>query len=89
VILSGLRVPYERFTPYSTQFAPRDELAARHAMVYRFFRTRDTSEAQAIARELQARFVCLYQHDRLRFPDRSWLAPILVEEDARCYRVRR
>jgi hypothetical protein len=89
VILSGLRVPYERFTPYSTQFAPRDALAARHAVVFRFFRTRDTSEAQAIARQLGASFVCLYEHDRLRFPDRSWLEPVHDEKDAHCYRVRR
>ena len=35
VVLVGRRVPYERFTPYLTQFASRADLEARHELVYR------------------------------------------------------
>jgi hypothetical protein len=88
VILTGQRVTYERFTPYSTQFAPKEQLAARHAAVHRFFRTRDAGEARTIAQQLGARFVCLYENDRLRFADTAWLEPVYEEKEARCYRVR-
>lgn len=73
VVLVGRRVTYERFTPYLTQFAPRPVLEARHATVHRFFRTRDAAEAEAIVRELGARFVALNGPDRLRFePPPQW-----------------
>jgi hypothetical protein len=73
VILVGRRVPYERFTPWLTQFAPAAELEARHEVVFRFFRTSDPEEATAIARSLGARYVVLYGADRVRFD-----APALV-----------
>ena len=41
VVLAGRRVTYERFTPYLTQFASKADLEARHATVFRFFRTRE------------------------------------------------
>ena len=44
VILIGRRVPYERFTPYLTQFAPREALERRHETVFRFFRTHDRAK---------------------------------------------
>lgn len=87
VVLIGRRVPYERFTPWLTQFAPREALEARHEAVYRFFRTLDPGEALLIARELGARFVCLYDADRLRFQTEGVLEPIYEEPEARAYRI--
>lgn len=83
VILIGRRVPYERFTPYLTQFATRDELERRHETVFRFFRTADAAEARSIAQSLGARFVCLYGADRLRF-DTGPLPVVHSEDGARC-----
>jgi hypothetical protein len=87
VILIGRRVPYERFTPYLTQFAPREALERRHETVFRFFRTADRSEALSIARGLDARFVCLYGHDRLRFDTAAVLEPVHMEPEARCFLI--
>jgi hypothetical protein len=78
VILAGRRVPYERFTPYLTQFASRKALEARHLEVYRFFRTGDRDEALEIARSLEARFLALYGHDRVRFYRIRYDAPSLT-----------
>jgi hypothetical protein len=88
VILAGRRVPYDRFTPYLTQFASREALEARHLQVYRFFRTRDRGEALAIARSLGARFLALYGHDRVRFETSGVLEPLHEEPGARLYRIR-
>jgi len=85
VVLFGRRVPYERFTPYLTQFAPRAELERRHETVYRFFHTADASEAMAIARDLNARFLCLYGADKVRFNTTALLAPLRQEPEGRCY----
>jgi hypothetical protein len=87
VILIGRRVPYERFTPYLTQFATREDLERRHETVFRFFRTTDASEALAIARGLDARFVCLYGPDRLRFDTAAVLEPVHEEAGARCFLI--
>jgi hypothetical protein len=87
VILIGRRVPYERFTPWLTQFASASVLEARHEVVYRFFRTEDRSEAMTIARGLGARYVALYGADRLRFDPAGWLVPVHEEEGARVYRL--
>ena len=86
VILIGRRVPYERFTPYLTQFAPRLALEERHGVVYRFFQTTDRDEALAIARTLGARFLALYGRDRVRFDTAGVLAPVHEEPEARVYR---
>jgi hypothetical protein len=85
VILIGRRVPYERFTPYLTQFATPEALERRHQTVYRFFHTTDRDEAMAIARELNARFLCLYGGDRVRFDPTGLLAPLREEPEGRCY----
>ena len=76
VVLIGRRVPYERFTPWLTQFASREALEARHQQVFRFFRTTDREEALVIARGLGARFVALYGADRLRFDTAGVLEPV-------------
>ena len=88
VILAGRRVPYERFIPYLTQFASREDLEARHLEVYRFFRTRDRSEALEIARSLDASFLALYGPDRVRFDTSGVLEPVHEEPGARLYRIR-
>jgi hypothetical protein len=88
VILAGRRVPYERFTPYLTQFASRQALEARHRLVYRFFRTEDRAEAAAIARGLDARFVALYGADRLRFDTTGLLDTVYQEQGAHVLRLR-
>ncbi|HSD28778.1 MAG TPA: hypothetical protein VLL75_15855 [Vicinamibacteria bacterium] len=87
LVLAGRRVPYERFTPYLTQFASREDLEARHEVVYRFFQTTSREEAIAIARSLGASFVALYGRDRLRFDTAGLLEPIHEEEEARVYRI--
>jgi hypothetical protein len=87
VVLAGRRVPYERFTPYLTQFASRAELERRHEEVFRFFKTDDPEEALAIARGLGARFLCLYGPDRVRFDPAGVLVPIHEEPGARLFRI--
>jgi hypothetical protein len=86
VILIGRRVPYERFTPYLTQFAPRPALEERHRVVHRFFQTTDRDEALAIAHSLGARFLALYGRDRVRFDTAGLLEPVHEEPEARVYR---
>ena len=87
VVLAGRRVPYERFTPWLTQFAPRRALEQRHEAVYRFFHTADRLEAIDIARSLDARYLALYGADRLRFDTSGLLEPVHEEEGARLYRL--
>lgn len=88
VVLAGRRVTYERFTPYLTQFAPKRDLEARHAEVYRFFRTESRDEALRIARELGASFLALYGNDRVRFDTTGVLEPVHEETGARVYRIK-
>ncbi|MCG6923484.1 MAG: hypothetical protein LJF15_20705, partial [Acidobacteria bacterium] len=87
VVLAGRRVPYERFTPYLTQFASKEDLEARHLLVYRFFRTRSRAEALEIVRSLGASYLALYGHDRIRFDASGLLEPIHEEPGARLYRI--
>ncbi len=87
VVLAGRRVPYERFTPYLTQFASRPDLEARHELVFRFFRTTSREEALAIARSLDARWLALYDADRVRFDTTGALETVHEEEGARVYRI--
>ena len=87
VVLIGRRVPYERFTPWLTQFAPREALEARHEQVFRFFRTTDREEALGIARGLGARFVALYGPDRLRFDTTGVLETVHEADGVRILRV--
>jgi hypothetical protein len=85
VVLFGRRVPYERFTPYLTQFAPSEALERRHLTVYRFFHTADRAEALEIARQLSASYLCLYGGDRVRFESAGMFEPIGLQPEARCY----
>jgi len=87
VVLIGRRVPYERFTPYLTQFVAKADLERRHEEVFRFFRTPDRDEALALARGLKARFLCLYGPDRIRFDGAGLLEPVHDEPEARVYRI--
>jgi hypothetical protein len=87
VVLAGRRVPYERFTPYLTQFVSRVDLEARHELVYRFFRTTSREEALGISRSLGASFLALYGNDRVRFDTAGVLEPIHEEEGARLFRI--
>jgi hypothetical protein len=87
-VLIGRRVPYERFTPFMAQFVAAEDLERRHQTVYRFFRTTDRAEAIAIARSLDARYLCLYGPDRVRFDTTGLLEPIHEEPQARCYRLK-
>ena len=85
VVLVGRRVPYERFTPYLTQFASRADLEARHELVYRFFRTTSREEALGISRSLGASFLALYGSDRVRFDTAGVLEPVYEEAGARVF----
>jgi hypothetical protein len=87
VILIGRRVPYERFSPFLAQFAAPEALANRHAAVLRFFRATEAVEAQAAAHALGARFVCLYDDDRVRFDPAGVLSPLFESPQARCYEM--
>jgi hypothetical protein len=87
VLLANLRVPYERYTPFRTQFGSREELDRRHEAIHRFFRTADPAEALGIARALGASFLALYGADRVRFDPAGLLEPIHGEEGARVYRI--
>ena len=88
VLLATLRVPYERYTPFRTQFASEQALEHRHEEVFRFFRTEDPAEARAIALRLGAHYVALYGPDRVRFDPNGLLEPVYEETDARVYRIR-
>jgi hypothetical protein len=88
VILIGRRVPYERFSPFLAQFAAPETLAERHAAVLRFFRATDAGRALAAARALDARAVCLYDDDRVRFDPTGVLSPVFESPQARCYGIR-
>ena len=88
VLLANLRVPYERYTPFRTQFASKEALERRHEQVFRFFRTEDPAEARAIARDLGASYLALYGPDRVRFDPKDLLEVVYEEADARVYRIR-
>lgn len=88
VLLANLRVPYERYTPFRTQFASKEVLERRHRQVFDFFRTEDAAEARRIARDLGASWLALYGNDRVRFPTDGFLEPLYEEEGARVYRLR-
>jgi hypothetical protein len=87
VLLANLRVPYERYTPFRTQFATKEALERRHQQVFDFFRTEDAGEARGIARELRASWLVLYRSDRVRFPTAGFLETVFEEEDTRVYRL--
>jgi hypothetical protein len=89
VVLAGRRVPYDRFTPWMTQFAPASVLHERHEQVAAFFRTRDPGEAAAIAGRLGARYLCVYDSDRLRFDPHALVDRVHEEPGALCGRFRR
>jgi hypothetical protein len=88
VVLIGRRVPYERFTPYLTQFGAKADLERRHETVYRFFHTTDGAEAAAIADVLDTRFLCLYGNDRVRFDLGALYESVYEEPGASVYRRR-
>lgn len=87
VVLAGRRVPYERFTPYLTQFVAKADLEARHETVFRFFRTEDPAEAMQIARSLGASYLALYGSDRVRFDTAGLLEAVHDEPGAKVYRI--
>lgn len=88
VVLASRRVPFERFTPYLTQFAARPALLARQQQVATFFRTRDAVEAGQIAAALGAHVLVLYDGERVRFPMDELLETVYSEERARVYKIR-
>ena len=87
VVLASRRVPYERFTPYLTQFARPQDLEERHQAVHRFFQTGDAGEALTLARGLGARVLILYGGDSVRFDGAGVLEPLHEEAGGRVYRL--
>jgi hypothetical protein len=87
VILASRRVPYERFTPYLTQFARPQDLEQRHQAVHRFFHTGDAREALALARGFGAKVIILYGADSVRFDGAAVLEPLHEEPGGRVYRL--
>jgi hypothetical protein len=65
----------------------RQDLEARHAAVYRFFRAESRDEALAIASSLGASFLALYGNDRVRFDTTGALELVHDEPGARVYRI--
>ncbi|HWX25064.1 MAG TPA: hypothetical protein VN083_08490, partial [Vicinamibacteria bacterium] len=87
VVFAGRRVPFTTYIRYLPQFAPASTLASRHATLNAFFGTTDRSEAQALARSLGARFVCLYPDDRLRFDPEGLLEVVFTDGGTTLYRI--
>jgi hypothetical protein len=87
MVLLGRRIPYARFIPYLYQVAPPRELRSRIETVRRFFKTEDPEEARDVARELGARYVCLFGEDDVSFPRERVLRPIYEKENARVYAI--
>jgi hypothetical protein len=80
VILIGRRVPLDRFMPYLTQFAPKDDVERRHEAVHRFFEGAGDAEAGEIARALGTRHLCLYEGEPRPRPDVLQLYDKVYEE---------
>jgi hypothetical protein len=80
LVFIGRRVAYTSFIGYLTQFAPGNDIAERRAQLGAFFNARDPQEALGIAHSLSARFLCLYEGDKLRF-DPGEIARLVYEED--------
>lgn len=89
VVFIGRRVPYTRILPYLTQFASRSMLDQRLERVRRFFHTEDPQEALRIAAEMEATHLCLFGNDRVMFPPRGVLVPLVLGPEARVYRILR
>jgi hypothetical protein len=87
VILAGRRVVLEGYTPYLTQFAPVGELRRRRRVLGEFFRTGSAETARALAGELGASFLCLYEGQSLAFDGSAWLRPLYDHEEIRVYRI--
>lgn len=85
LVLTPLRIPYTRYIPYLTQFAPREALDRRLDLVRRFFATTSAAEAREIMRLLGARFFCLYGSERVGFETGEGFREIHAEENARVY----
>jgi hypothetical protein len=80
VILIGRRVPLDRFMPYLTQFAPKDDVERRHEAVFRFFERAGAAEAREIARTLGTRYLCLYEGEPRPQPEVVQLYEKVYEE---------
>ena len=88
LVLIGRRVPYTRFIPFFNQFTTRQAREERYAMASGFFRTEDPEQARRLARQLGARFVCLFGAESVRFPPEGVLEPVFEDARARAYRLR-
>ena len=54
----------------------------------RFFETSDPEAARLVARELGARFLCLYGNQGVSFPPEQLLESVFEAPRARVYRIR-
>lgn len=88
LVLAGRRVPYTRFIPYLSQFAPDEPRRHRIERVRRFFETQDAEEARAIAREVGATYVCLLRNEKLAFPVAGVLDTVYAAPGVTLYRLR-
>jgi hypothetical protein len=87
MVLIGRRVPYSRYIPYLYQVAPQEELKARIEEVRRFFKTDDPRIAVDTAKDLGARFVCLYGDDQVAFRAEGTLRPLYEKDNTRVYEI--
>jgi hypothetical protein len=87
MVLIGWRVPYSRFIPYLYQVAPPAELRLRLERVRAFFKAREAEQALEVARELNARYVCLFGEDDVDFPKAGVLRPVYEEDNARVFEI--
>ncbi len=88
LVLIGRRVPYTRFIPYLSQFAPEAERLRRVERTRGFFETADAAEAGAIARQLGASHVCLLRDEQLAFEADALLVEVYAEPGVALYRLR-
>jgi hypothetical protein len=85
--LAGRRLAFTRYIPYMAQFAPREWIAHRRALVEEFWTTADAARASCIAAELGASHVFQFGQGRLHFDAAGVLEELYSEGGARVYRV--
>jgi hypothetical protein len=87
LVLAGRRLAFTRYIPYMAQFAPREWIAHRRALVEEFWSTSDAARARCIAEELGASHVFQFGQARLHFDTAGVLGELYSEGGARVYRV--
>lgn len=86
MVLIGRRVFYSEYIRNLLQFAPRSELSRRRELQRAFFRSRDGSEAAALARQMNARYLYLPRGETIAFDGAGILERVYDQDGERVYR---